>query len=70
MNGRGGVVDLCPLRVFAGAEAAGNEFLLNAATLDRFTDRGLDQAGECLAIAKDAFGGLTQLGLDAQGREG
>ena len=70
MNGLSGVVEACPLRVFARAQPAGNEFLLNAAALDRFTDRGLDQVGECLANAKDALGGLTQLGLDAQGREG
>ena len=63
-------VDPCPLRVLARAQAAGNELLLNAATLNRVADRSLDQAGACLAITKDALGGFTQLGHDAQGWAG
>ena len=70
MNGINGVEDACALRVVARAQAAGNEFLPDAATLYRFPDRGFDQAGECLATAKHALSGLTQFGLYAQGREG
>ena len=70
MNRYCGVVDPGALSVFARAQAAGDKLLLNATTSDRFTYRALDEACECLAIAKHALGSLSQLGLDAQGRGG